>query len=110
MLKAIEEQRVSEESDFESIVRAFENANSNEQAADIDSFLPDDSHPYYSSILLELIRLDMEFSWARGTPRRVVDFQRRYPEVFDFPEAVQYEIGIALSVAQFGGKHPKAKP
>jgi phage-related protein len=27
-----------------------------------------------------------------------------------FPEAVQDEIGNALGVAQFGGKHPKAKP
>jgi phage-related protein len=27
----------------------------------------------------------------------------------DFPEAVQDELGSALSVAQFGGKHPKAK-
>jgi len=27
-----------------------------------------------------------------------------------FPEAVQDEIGTALSVAQFGGKHPSAKP
>jgi phage-related protein len=27
-----------------------------------------------------------------------------------FPEAVIDEIGTALSVAQFGGKHPKAKP
>jgi phage-related protein len=28
----------------------------------------------------------------------------------EFPEAVQDESGVALSVAQFGGKHPKAKP
>jgi phage-related protein len=28
----------------------------------------------------------------------------------DFPDAVQDHIGIALSVAQFGGKHPNAKP
>jgi phage-related protein len=27
-----------------------------------------------------------------------------------FPEAVQDEIGFALSLAQFGGKHPSAKP
>jgi phage-related protein len=28
----------------------------------------------------------------------------------DFPEAVKDAIGLALSVAQFGGKHPNAKP
>jgi len=31
-------------------------------------------------------------------------------DLVGFPEAVKDEIGTALSVAQFGGKHPKAKP
>jgi phage-related protein len=31
-------------------------------------------------------------------------------DLLGFPEAVKDEIGVALSVAQFGGKHPKAKP
>lgn len=31
-------------------------------------------------------------------------------DLMAFPEAVQDEIGTALSVAQFGGKHPSAKP
>ena len=31
-------------------------------------------------------------------------------DLMEFPEAVRDEMGAALSVAQFGGKHPKAKP
>src|SRR5712692_6233980 len=31
-------------------------------------------------------------------------------DLLAFPEAVKDEIGTALSVAQFGGKHPNAKP
>ena len=31
-------------------------------------------------------------------------------DLLAFPEAVKDEIGTALSVAQFGGKHPDAKP
>jgi phage-related protein len=31
-------------------------------------------------------------------------------DLLEFPEAVKDEIGVALSVAQFGGKHPGAKP
>jgi phage-related protein len=31
-------------------------------------------------------------------------------DLLAFPAPVKDEIGIALSVAQFGGKHPKAKP
>jgi phage-related protein len=30
--------------------------------------------------------------------------------LLDLPEAVKDEIGVALRVAQFGGKHPSAKP
>jgi phage-related protein len=30
--------------------------------------------------------------------------------LLDFPEPVKDGIGVALSVAQFGGKHPRAKP
>lgn len=31
-------------------------------------------------------------------------------DLLEFPEAVKDQIGMALSVAQFGGKHPAAKP
>jgi phage-related protein len=31
-------------------------------------------------------------------------------DLLAFPEKVQKKIGVALSVAQFGGKHPNAKP
>lgn len=31
-------------------------------------------------------------------------------DLLNFPEAVKDEIGVALGVAQFGGKHPSAKP
>ena len=31
-------------------------------------------------------------------------------DLLTFPEAVKDQIGTALSVAQFGGKHPHAKP
>jgi phage-related protein len=31
-------------------------------------------------------------------------------DLLAFPESVKDEIGLALSVAQFGGKHPSAKP
>jgi phage-related protein len=35
---------------------------------------------------------------------------RSKEDLLEFPEAVKDELGIALSVAQFGGKHPNAKP
>ena len=64
MQKSIEERPVFEQDDLDSIVLAFESANLGEQSADLDDFLPDETHPQHASILRELIRLDMEFSWA----------------------------------------------
>lgn len=31
-------------------------------------------------------------------------------DLMQFPDAVKDDIGVALSVAQFGGKHPRSKP
>ena len=82
MLNTIEERLADEERDLESCVRSFEAANLGDQSANLESFLPNVSHPRYLAILSELIRLDMEFSWARGTPNRLADFIERYPAVF----------------------------
>ncbi len=89
MLKVIEEQFVADEVDLDSVVRAFEQANAGDQSADLDDYLPDSTHPHYSNILRELIRLEMEFSWARGTPRRLAQFQDRFPVVFEDCEAIR---------------------
>jgi phage-related protein len=49
-------------------------------------------------------------------PKRVLGEKPLYwigsskKDLLAFPEAVINEIGTALSVAQFGGKHPNAKP
>lgn len=35
---------------------------------------------------------------------------RSLEDLREFPREAQHEIGLALTVAQFGGKHPTAKP
>jgi phage-related protein len=49
---------------------------------------------------LNLVAGERPLFWV-GTAKR---------DVLRFPEAVKDGIGVALSVAQFGGKHPSAKP
>lgn len=48
----------------------------------------------------ELVKGEKPLAWV-GSAKR--DF-------LEFPEPVMAEMGNALSVAQFGGKHPSAKP
>jgi phage-related protein len=45
-----------------------------------------------------------------GSGRKAAVLDRVSEEWFAGLEAVKDEIGVALSVAQFGGKHPSAKP
>ena len=65
-------------------------------------------------------RIDLSQNWDNTVP---VARARRVPgekplfwigsskaDLIEFPEVVKDEVGVALSVAQFGGKHPKAKP
>ena len=109
MLKTIDERPACEESDLESFVRAFEAANQGDQSAEIDGFLPEDAHPRYSTILSELIRLDMEFSWARGTPHRLAHFQSRYQSILSDP-AIFQEIAFEEYRLRLGsGERPSVR-
>src|SRR5262245_50452107 len=57
--------------------------------ADIGDFLPNRSDPLYSRVLRELIRIDMEFAWARGEQRRVEEYGKRFPMVLRDKEVLQ---------------------
>ena len=46
------------------------------------------------------VRGEKPLYWVGSTKR----------DLLAFPEAVKDDIGTALSIAQFGGKHPAAKP
>src|SRR5262249_13233021 len=72
---------------------AFESAQTQGGPLDLADFLPDVPHPLYRDVLSELIRIDLEFSWKRGLPKRLEDYRPRFPEVFDDLAALQ---GIAF--------------
>src|SRR5262249_33659895 len=42
----------------------------------------------YREVLLELVRIDLEFSWARGQPTPLEVYQVRFPDLFECPEAL----------------------
>src|SRR5688572_21551483 len=68
--------------ELDAFVAAFEAAASGGAAPDPGSFLPPRDHPLYDSVLRELVRVDLEFAWSRGTRRRVEDYRDRFPELF----------------------------
>lgn len=63
-------------------VTAFEDVLKLGHVTDLAAFLPEKDHPRYNDILLELIRMDLEFGWTRGNPRNLEQYEDRFPEFF----------------------------
>ncbi len=70
------------ESDLDQFVSAFESAHVRGTAEDLADFLPSNQHPQYLDILCEIVRIDLEFHWRGGQPRRLGDYCERFPELF----------------------------
>src|SRR4051812_19551637 len=42
--------------------------------ADLAGFVPPGGHPRYAEVVRELARVELEYAWERGRPRRVEDY------------------------------------
>ncbi len=66
---------------IDGFVREFESAFLREGVAEITPFLPPKDHPYFTSVLRELIRSDMELRWNTPHRRLEEDYVRLFPEI-----------------------------
>jgi serine/threonine protein kinase/tetratricopeptide (TPR) repeat protein len=66
--------------ELEKYVEAYESARTKGRDVDLGEFLPGPGHPLYAEVLLELVRVDLEYHWAQGRPRRLEEYQRRFPQ------------------------------
>jgi serine/threonine protein kinase/Tfp pilus assembly protein PilF len=67
--------------DSESAIEAFEQKRASNPSARIVDFLPPAGTASYVKLLIELIRVDMEFSWNEGSPRSISEYLQQYPEL-----------------------------
>jgi serine/threonine protein kinase/tetratricopeptide (TPR) repeat protein len=67
---------------LEARVEAYEHAHAAGGRADLADFLPPPEHPLYEVVLVELVRLDLEYGWARGQPTSLEEYRRRFPRLF----------------------------
>jgi serine/threonine protein kinase len=72
--------------ELDSFVAAFEAEQARDGQAELTAFLPDAGHPLYRDVLRELVRVDLEYGWARGHTRSLEEYQRRFPQLFQDPE------------------------
>src|SRR5437879_4238043 len=74
-------------------IEAYELAQAGDGHAELADFLPEPTNPLYRSVLCELIRVDLEYSWKRGTPKTLADYLQLFPQLNDDSAALQ---GIAF--------------
>jgi serine/threonine protein kinase/tetratricopeptide (TPR) repeat protein len=79
------QQVLSPGDDLDSFVEAYEAAQAQDEKADLRAFLPDPAHPLYGEVLQELVRIDLEYGWARGRARSLHDYQSDFPRLFQNP-------------------------
>jgi serine/threonine protein kinase/tetratricopeptide (TPR) repeat protein len=75
--------------ELEEFVEAYESVRVGDAGADLSAFLPARDHPLYLAVLCELVRVDLEYGWRGGRPRRLEEYEARFPELFQDRERVQ---------------------
>src|SRR5262245_14585140 len=59
----------------------FEKAWRQDPSVDLAAFVPPREHPLRQLVLQELIKIDLEMRWQRGTPIEVEVYLQQYPEL-----------------------------
>ena len=78
----------SGDSKLDSIVESFESAYVADVIPAIEDFLPDHSDPDFQEILLELLRVDMEYRWSSGDPKRLAEYLSQFESELSDPQLV----------------------
>ncbi len=61
---------------IDTFVEIYEEARSSQTQLDLRDFAPDSGHPDYQEIVVELVRVDLEYSWQTGCRTDVAHYQR----------------------------------
>jgi serine/threonine protein kinase/tetratricopeptide (TPR) repeat protein len=77
------------QTELDSIIEAYEAEQAERGEADLAAFLPAADNPLYRDALRELVRVDLEYHWRRGQPRRLDDYRARFPDLANDAAALQ---------------------
>jgi serine/threonine protein kinase/Flp pilus assembly protein TadD len=94
------------QTELDAIIEAYEAAQAERGEADLAAFLPGPSAPHYRDALRELVRVDLEYHWRRGRPRRLEDYQARFPDLFRDTEGLQAIAFEEFRLRQQAGEDP----
>lgn len=72
--------------DLEEIVEDFELQRARRSDLRIADYVPNANHPQYNEVVVELVRVDLEFSYREGQPRSLEHYLADFPDVLGDPE------------------------
>jgi serine/threonine protein kinase/Tfp pilus assembly protein PilF len=67
---------------LDEIVDDYEESFARDSTVRLEDFVPAAGDPNRGRVLAELIRVDLELRWKQGTPQRLDDYRRRFPQDF----------------------------
>ena len=79
---------------FDNCIMDFEQTWTTSSHLEFERHLPSPDDPNYMQLAVELMRVDMELSWAAGERTTLADYEELLPSLHDYPElraAVAYE-------------------
>jgi eukaryotic-like serine/threonine-protein kinase len=85
---------VPREAELDDFLRPYEAARSGGERVDLKAFLPPVGHPLYGLVLVELVRIDLEFNSVGGRPKALEEYRCDFPDLFRDREslcAIAYE-------------------
>jgi serine/threonine protein kinase/tetratricopeptide (TPR) repeat protein len=88
------------------LVEIYESAQARDGHAEVADFLPSPEHPEYLAVLCELIRVDLEYSWQRGRPKRLEQYQGAYPDLFRDRQRVREIVFEECRLRRQAGEDP----
>lgn len=91
---------------LDEIIDRYEAAQKRGSPPDLAGFLPERDHPLYLPVLRELVRVDLEYSWQRGQPHALDDYQRRFPELFQDSASLNEVAFEEYRLRQQAGENP----
>ncbi len=94
--------------DIDEIIETFEKQRSHNRRISIRDFLPQEDSVDYTSILTELIRVELEFSWEEGSPKRLNELIADFPQLKNDATALSAIAFEEYRQRQRAGEKPSA--
>ncbi|HEV3202844.1 MAG TPA: hypothetical protein VGY77_00605 [Gemmataceae bacterium] len=95
--------------ELEDYIEGFEKALARDDSINLADFLPPSDNPLYPQALSEIIRSDMEFSFRRGTPRKLEDYGQRFPGLFQDPHTLKTLAFEEYRLRRLAGETPSPR-